>query len=610
MLSVDSLFHTNVNIVYLKQVPPVGEFTADLNGGIIKGQRYYYAVFQIDSAAHYKLCNIRSFVATGSKKIKIDAISPLKADIGDTLTITGKYFNGQSISVRFDEQQGYMIPQSDSVLKVVVTGYLTSAKPLVTIRYNTTTDTVTDKFSLFAPVITSFTTTGTFRDVVVIKGDHFRAEMEANEVKFGNVKATITKAGKKQLEVTVPDDLEHSSSKVSVASQFQSTVGAGAFQIRKPEITQATSAGNVGDPVTIEGKYFHPEGYRNTVILETTPAESVSGNTTKLNTTIPNGAYPKRKATIKVKVLDDIVTYNIDLNITDKWVPVSNSQPFDLNQTVGAFTVNNTSYVLAGVDYRDPKKFLWKFNPANFSWQQMNIPFDFETGVVTSVGNKAYLFANKGNSSSFWEYDVPSDIWTKKSNFITGVRYAATLFPIGDKVYFGLGSSNNELDNSFYEYNIAQNSWKRIADYPSQFSDGVRLNPSAFVLNNKAYVGGGASNTGMYNYYSYTPGVNVWTRVADFPDARMNAVPFVINGYGYVAGGIPVGGSPYRDYYQYDPNLNAWKKMKETIGTWPLGTDGIDYGFAFINHGNVYIGCRGSFTGAFQIYQAYGSELK
>jgi N-acetylneuraminic acid mutarotase len=58
---------------------------------------------------------------------------------------------------------------------------------------------------------------------------------------------------------------------------------------------------------------------------------------------------------------------------------------------------------------------------------------------------------------------------------------------------------------------------------------------------------------------SAPPGGNYWIRRQDFPNAVRGASSFVINGKGYVYGGI-IFGYPINDLWEFDPTLNSWTK--------------------------------------------------
>lgn len=544
------------------------------------------------------------------------SISPLKADIGDVLTIKGKDFLGP-LYIQFGDQVTNAASISDSIITVVVPAYIRELNPVISIHYATLIDTVTTQFSLNTPVITNFTSLGTFRDTVVINGDHFGFQNSLNVVTFGNATATVLSSSRKQLKVAVPDNVPNSFTNISITAQIQTVTTTTKFQITPPTITAITSFGNVSDRVVIKGTYFNPVPNNNNIFSEGIQAQIASGNTsntTQLAYIIPNCAYPRRKATISLKLLDYTVTFSQDMLINDKWVIVNNAMPFNGYGQAGAFTINNLSYVIASTQNSgDNTQYLWKFNPTDFSWQQITIPFNANHGIVTTNGTKAYLYT-LDVTNNFWEYDPTSNTWTQKADYPAGERDYSTMFAINNNVYLGLGSSTQSMgiaqaDDSFYEYDINTNTWQRIADYPdaSQNTFGIRNGSSSFVINKVGYVGCGATNTGMYSFFAYSPATRLWTRIHDFTDARSYTTSFTLGNYGYIATGTPVGGSPTRACFRYDPGGDTWTLLPDYVGC-NTCLAGIERGFAFVNNGYVYVGGSSS-TVNFPVWQALGSSL-
>lgn len=610
IVSPDSLFKSNVQVYPAKTTAAIGEFKVDINNGLNKNTKYFYTVYYSSTDNPFVFYNEMSFISTGTKRMKIDSIAPLKAHLGDTLTVKGKYFSNQSLYLKFGELSAVTIPGNDSVFKVVVPNLLTSINPVITLVNVDRTDTISTLFSLYAPTISSSTQLGTFRDTVTITGDHFGIGPTTNEVLFGTVKANIISSTRKQIRVLVPDGVETSISKITVKAQAQSVVAGSSFQIRKPEITFAPGSAYINDAIIIKGKYFHPLAIKNTVVFEHTTAQINSASSSELTMNVPNGAYPHRTATIKLTMLDYVITYTIDMSISDKWVVVNDAVPFNVTMPAGTFTINNVSYAVASSkEFGDPRNYLWKFNPEDFSWQKITIPVNFSRGIVTSNGIKAYLYIYD-DIDNFWEFNPATNTWTKKTSYLYGRRNGTIMFATNGKVYVGGGYREFDLqpDNTFYEFDIAANTWKQIANFPDTFGN-FRSEAAAFVINNVAYVGCGATNTGMSDFYKYNPANNTWVRLHDFPDARHYTSSFTLNGYGYVVGGTRVGGSSTRTCFKYDPVADTWTALKEDVGLWLLGASGFERGFAFSNNGKAYAGGGDSAAANYQLLQAYGSTL-
>src|SRR5574343_1480 len=149
--------------------------------------------------------------------------------------------------------------------------------------------------------------------------------------------------------------------------------------------------------------------------------------------------------------------------------------------------------------------------------------------------------------------------WYQKFDFPGDARHRATGFSIGTDGYIGLGHINSVVDieyEDFWKYDPASNSWSQIANFP----DGKCFHATAFVINNKAYVGTGRKEDGSYSkhFYEYDPLTNTWTPKADLPGAaRRGAVSFSIGGKGYCGTGQTTSGYS-TDFYEYNPTTNQW----------------------------------------------------
>lgn len=137
---------------------------------------------------------------------------------------------------------------------------------------------------------------------------------------------------------------------------------------------------------------------------------------------------------------------------------------------------------------------------------------------------------------------------------------------IGGKPYgfVGLGYDGTNYLRDFWRYDPEANNWTRVADYPG---DAVRY-AAAFVIDNKAYVGGGEDydNNILGDFYSYDAEKDEWVNgsdgnpVATCGVPRAQAATFVCNGYGYLCGGI--NGDALDVLERYDPATNSWTRLR------------------------------------------------
>lgn len=357
----------------------------------------------------------------------------------------------------------------------------------------------------------------------------------------------------------------------------------------EPEIVALPSSAYVNQEITIKGKYSYPLEGKVFINDEEVPIISSSAN--EIVVQIPIIPYPTRKA--KITVVDKETTWSKDLLLADVWLAVSSQSVFNHYLTIGTFTISNTSYMMARTDDEQGVG-LFQFNNQNYTWKRLELPLPkFAYAVLTQTATKAYLYI-WGAESNFWEYNPATNAWKALANHPVRERSGGAMFAIGDKVYLGMGSSSDlgsqAEDNSFYRYNITDNDWERALDFPAPLNSTSRLSMASFVINNIAYVGCGATNSGQNDFHSYNQSTGQWQRVADLPDARMATCSFMVKGYGYVATGFSFDGGGERDCYRYNPATNKWTLLKDHIGVELLGGDGIRNSFSFVNEGKVYIG--------------------
>jgi IPT/TIG domain len=605
LVASDSLMRTNLLFIKASSTAALGDFTVDVNAGLVKGLKYYYTPFYSTSVQNvfgtyspFFTFNIKSFNSDGSKSVKVDSLYPMKADIGDTITIKGKYFMNQGLNVVTGGQYGY-ISVNDTIIKFIVPQNITTITPTIVLQYTGHLDTLGKGFTLNTPVIGSFTATATFRDTITVTGDHFGYANTLNEVDFGTVKGTIISSSRKQLKVVVPDGVTTLNSALTIKAQLQTVMSPTPFRIRRPVITSVTpSPAMTSDVITVTGKYFHPVTGYDVLYFEGINTPPNSGTATQIQATLPQGPFPRRKAAVALKFLDTVITWSQDITLKDKWVWVSATIPFAASSAVGSFTINNVSYVVAPIQvgFSPQVNYLWKFNPADLSWQQINIPFNFSNGIMTSSATKAYLYTT-GITDNFWEYDPSSNTWTEKANYAPGTRYAGVMFAIGSEIYLGLGQDaafaggTNPPDNTLYQFDIASNTWTQKANYPVSNSIIAVGNATAMVFGTKAVVFGSANVQNYNSVFSYNQASDTWTPLTDFNSNNNGKNAFVYNGYGFVAGmdSYSFPASDYRGCFKYNSATDTWSQLPDDIGQ-VAGLGTLQPGFTFINNGIVYVG--------------------
>ncbi len=223
-----------------------------------------------------------------------------------------------------------------------------------------------------------------------------------------------------------------------------------------------------------------------------------------------------------------------------------------------SFVINNVAYVGTGWDglntrYND----FWKYDPDNNFWVQIiSMPGAGRSSAVgMSISGKGYVgtgFDGYNFLNDFYELDPDSNVWTLKSPFPGSARYEAVAFGIGNFGYAGTGFDGASAQKDFYQYDPGHDLWTYLG-----FSGNKRYGAVAFVYNNKGYIVTGVNGALMQtDFWVFDPSAvsEKWTELrhinnysSDSYDdgyttiARMNGSAFVIGNQAFISTGENVG---------------------------------------------------------------------
>ena len=245
------------------------------------------------------------------------------------------------------------------------------------------------------------------------------------------------------------------------------------------------------------------------------------------------------------------------------------------------FVIGNKAYFFGGYDLTNPafKKDLFVYNPSANSYSQLlSMPYPglsrmFAVSFV--INNKAYIVGGWGNNflTDVWEYDPAVGMggtWTEKADFPGPGRARAVGFSINDKGYVATGSGFAGDMKDLWEYDAAADAWIQKTDMPTI---NGRSEAFVFVLNNKAYIGGGRTPGQLPSFWQYDPaaGANgVWTKKTTYPGSGVyNIAAFAVNNLGYAGTGGKKEGEEeafFKDFWQYAPSSNSWTRKADFPG--------------------------------------------
>lgn len=186
---------------------------------------------------------------------------------------------------------------------------------------------------------------------------------------------------------------------------------------------------------------------------------------------------------------------------------------------------------------------LWEYDPAEDSWKQLaDCPCEgrshpafltTEDKVFVGLGN-----SNNGNFKDWWEYDIPSDTWSQKPDFIGARRHHPYMFNLDGLLYVAFGHGDI-IYKDLHVYDPATEEWTFLNFLPSQ----GRVAGTQFAYNGKGYVLSGDGDTHENlpsgEMWSYDPATNEWTQHPSHPgQGRWAPGSFVIGDDLYFTGGL------------------------------------------------------------------------
>lgn len=195
-----------------------------------------------------------------------------------------------------------------------------------------------------------------------------------------------------------------------------------------------------------------------------------------------------------------------------------------------------------------------------------------------------YLYLLTGTNSSdieqykdMWRFDIDNNSWKQLQDFPGKARSYSAAFAMNGKGYFGLGFDIDSSFTDWWEYTPETDSWVKKATFPGE----GRGHPAFFVLKNEGYIGCGDGASGDYkDFYKYNPLNDKWTRVADFGGpANHHPAFFTIDTLAYVCTGHDRGSrAMLNTNYQYNPTTDTWTKKASLPAIGRVGSIGFGIG--------------------------------
>ncbi len=366
------------------------------------------------------------------------------------------------------------------------------------------------------------------------------------------------------------------------------------------------SSAVIGSVVTITGTNFSSTKDLNQVTFGDVSATVLESTETMIKARVPDGIEGTVDLMVKVQGAPASVSFAVLPSFVEELVvPVALGLGDNSNS---GFAVGTDIYYGGGFTFQNPiylySSKMGKFNTLTGSWSQaIDLPSARAGYLGFTVGSKGYILGGSYAAATpgaptitlkdLWEFNAAGPSWTPRANYPGTQISGCGVLVIGNDVYFVAGVQDAGIVKTVYRYSTLTNTWTQLPDFPGE----RRIYPWAFVINGKGYIGGGIdfNNDLPYNnHYEFDPQGGTWTaRQSSGSYSTYGAYSLSLGGKGYAALGAAgaTGGVFPPDIMEYDAVSDTWTELTEFSG------EGRRYGSAFS------IGNKGYFVGGLMAIQ-------
>ncbi|PWV55619.1 kelch repeat-containing protein [Chitinophaga sp. S165] len=200
-----------------------------------------------------------------------------------------------------------------------------------------------------------------------------------------------------------------------------------------------------------------------------------------------------------------------------------------------------------------------------------------DNAAYFTLGNKGYIVGGNwfpspwASTNAVWEIDLATYEWKQKNPFPLAYINNAMAVVVNNKAYLFGGALNRDAGNNNYvwEYDPASDSWQNISTMPNDLGVIGRMRFATVVYNNKVYMGAGSTynGSGTYVYYypenwvTFDPATRKWERLPrlSYSAGAENMTAYINNNKLYVFGG----NNDYNEKngnFVLDLNDNTWSQ--------------------------------------------------
>lgn len=193
---------------------------------------------------------------------------------------------------------------------------------------------------------------------------------------------------------------------------------------------------------------------------------------------------------------------------------------------------------------------------ANATTGLQNLPtlIDGISNLEFGPNNSLYLMSSFNRQCTFHRYDIERKSWHDLATPPVGCGAGNTLsFNRVGSFYYTPGGNTSSPSNKFFRYDISNDTWVRLADFPSGISNLSSAAYAAQGANRYLYIFRGLSSPSFWRYNINT---NTWENMSSFPTT------------GNVSNGVQTAWDGANSIYALANNTGEFKRFDINTGSW------------------------------------------
>lgn len=245
--------------------------------------------------------------------------------------------------------------------------------------------------------------------------------------------------------------------------------------------------------------------------------------------------------------------------------------------------IDGYAYLFGSTRSSSYYKYAYKYSLKEKTYTRItDIPYEFRSGSIVSIGTDIYLFGGGGNTTTAYKYDTLTDTYTSLAKIPYAFRYGSAVADVNNGLIHLLGDTSNSTYH--YTYDISSDTYISYSTLPVSFY----YSSAVINKNGDIYILGTGSSSSYYKYiYCLYAGTTTWVKMTDAPYYLYRGWSYIDSNKIYVFGNA----NNYTYIQIYDIVKNTWIYANE-----------IPY--------NFYDGGAGFSNGKFYLFGGGGSNAK